>query len=260
MYSRLQLGVSSPHIPGSSDVTNFTSLQAGGTEDQRAGAIIVAAGGSHRMQGVDKIFMPLLGVPLLSHTLAAFEAVPWIRSIVLVLNSTNLKQGMALVRKHGFGKVDEICQGGERRQDSVRQGLKHLGRQPWVIIHDGARPCVDRQLIELGLEEAVRCGSAVAAVPMKDTVKVVGAQGQVRETLDRQSLWTIQTPQVFSWEVLHQAYQQHDVTVTDDASLVERLGHRVHIYLGSYTNIKVTTREDGLVAETLLRYREGLAV
>ena len=86
------------------------------------------------------------------------------------------------------------------------------------------------------------------------------AGGQVKETLDRQKLWAVQTPQIFSWEVLHQAHQQQDTAVTDDASLVELLGHTVHVYFGSYANIKVTTREDALMAETLLRRREGLAV
>ena len=212
------------------------------------------------MEGTDKLFLPILDTPLLSHTLAAFEAVPWVQSIVLVLSPANLERGKALVREYGFDKVHEVCIGGERRQDSVRQGLKSLVPHPWVVIHDGARPCVDPQLIERGLEEAARWGSAVAAVPVKDTVKVVNGSGEVRETLDRQNLWIAQTPQIFSWEVLHQAHQQQDTTVTDDASLVELLGHPVHVYFGSYANIKVTTREDALMAETLLRRREGLAV
>ncbi|MEE8443689.1 MAG: 2-C-methyl-D-erythritol 4-phosphate cytidylyltransferase, partial [Dehalococcoidia bacterium] len=170
--------------------------------DHRAGALIVAAGESRRMEGVDKLFLPILGTPLLSHTLMAFEAVPWIQSIVLVLSETNLERGKALVRENGYSKVDEICIGGEHRQDSVRIGLERLAPHPWVVVHDGARPCVEPELIERGIEEAVRCGSAVAAVPMKDTVKVVSERGEVRETLDRQGLWIVQTPQVFPWDVL----------------------------------------------------------
>ena len=241
-------------------MSRFASPQAGEVVDRRTGAVIVAAGESRRMEGVDKLFLPILGAPLLSYTLAAFEAVSWIQSIVLVLSSANLERGRSLVREHGFSKVKEICPGGERRQDSVRRGLEHLAPYPWVVIHDGARPCIEPQLIERGLEEAVRWGSAVAAVPVKDTIKVVGGQGEVKKTLDRQGLWAVQTPQVFSWEVLRQAHQQQDVTVTDDAAQVELLGHPVHVYFGSYANIKVTTREDGLVAETLLRRREGLTV
>ncbi len=220
----------------------------------------MAAGQSRRMDGVDKLFLPLLGIPLLAHTLAAFEAAPSIQSVVLVLSPANLEQGKTVVQEQGFAKVHQVCLGGERRQDSVQRGLEHLAPHPWVVIHDGARPCVDSRLIERGLKEATRWGSAVAAVPVKDTVKVVGGQGMVTETLDRQKLWVVQTPQVFPWDVLQRAYRQTGIDATDDAALVERLGHPVHIFFGSYANIKVTTREDMLIAEALLRRREGLAV
>ena len=220
----------------------------------------MAAGHSSRMEGVDKLFLPILGIPLIAYTLAAFEAAPSVQSVVLVLSPANLEQGKAIVQERGFAKVHKVCMGGERRQDSARQGLEHLAPHPWVIVHDGARPCVEPELIERGLEEAARWGSAVAAVPVKDTLKVVGDQGMVIETLDRQKLWAAQTPQVFPWGVLQRAYRQTGIDATDDAALVERLGHPVHIFFGSYANIKVTTREDVLVAETLLRRREGLAV
>ncbi|MSQ21760.1 MAG: 2-C-methyl-D-erythritol 4-phosphate cytidylyltransferase [Dehalococcoidia bacterium] len=226
----------------------------------RAGAIIVAAGQSSRMNGVDKLFLPLIGIPLIAHTLAAFEAAPSIQSIVLVLSQANVEQGKALVKQHGFAKVRQVCLGGESRQDSVRRGLEHLAPHTWVVIHDGARPCVEPELIERGLKEATRWESAVAAVPVKDTIKIVGDQGMVLETPDRQKLWAAQTPQVFPWDLLQKAYRQTGVDATDDAALVERMGHPVHIFLGSYANIKVTTREDVLMAETLLRRREGLAV
>ncbi len=241
-------------------MSTFARPQPGESQDHRAGAIIVAAGQSSRMSGVDKLFLPILGIPLIAHTLAAFEAATSIQSVILVLSPANLEQGAAIVREQGFAKVHKVCLGGESRQDSVRQGLEHLAPHPWVMVHDGARPCVEPELIERGLEEAARWGSAVAAVPVKDTIKVVGDQGMVMETPDRRKLWAVQTPQIFSWEVLHRAYQQQDFNATDDATLVERLGHPGHIFFGSYGNIKVTTREDVLVAETLLRRREGLAV
>ncbi len=241
-------------------MSTFVRPQPGGSQAPRAGAIIVAAGQSLRMEGVDKLFLPLLGIPLIAHTLAAFEAAPSIQSVVLVLSPANLEQGKTLVKEHGFAKVRQVCLGGESRQDSVRRGLEHLAPHPWVIVHDGARPCVEPELIERGLKEAERWGSAVAAVPVKDTIKVVGEQGMVMETPDRQKLWAVQTPQVFSWDVFQQAYGQMGIEATDDATLVERLGHPVHIFFGSYANIKVTTREDVLVAETLLRSREGVAV
>ena len=241
-------------------MSRFVSPGPGEAVDRRAGAVIVAAGQSRRMESVDKLFMPLVGTPLLAHTMAAFEAAPSVQSVVLVLSPSNLERGKELVREHGFAKVHHVCLGGERRQDSVRNGLEHLSSYPWVIIHDGARPCVEPQLIERGLEEAVRWGSAVAAVPVKDTVKLVSGEGEVRQTLDRRGLWAVQTPQVFSWEVLHQAHLKRDVSVTDDATLVELLGHPVHVYFGSYANLKVTTREDAMMAETVLQRREGLTV
>ena len=241
-------------------MSNFARPQPIGSQDHRAGAIIVAAGHSSRMEGVDKLFLPLLGIPLLAHTLDAFESAPSVQSVVLVLSPANLEQGKAIVQEKGFAKVHKVCIGGERRQDSVRMGLEHLAPHTWVIVHDGARPCVEPELIERGLEEAARWGSAVAAVPVKDTIKVVGEHGMVMETPDRQTLWAVQTPQVFPWDVFRQAYRQTGMEATDDATLVERLGHPVHIFFGSYANIKVTTREDVLVAETLLRRREGLAV
>jgi len=224
----------------------------------RAGAIVVAAGSSKRMEGVDKLFMPIHGAPLLSHTLAAFEAVPSIQSVVLVLAPTNLERGRELVRQYNFSKISEVCHGGERRQDSVRLGLRCLSPYPWVVIHDGARPCVEPRIIERGLDEAMRWGSAVAGVPVTDTIKVIREHGQVQETLHRSDLWSVQTPQIFPWEVLHRAHQQEGISVTDDAALVELLGYPVHIYFGSYANIKVTTYPDSLIAETLLQSEQRL--
>lgn len=236
-----------------------TGLRPGQSEARGAGAIIVAAGQSRRMEGVDKLFVPLLGMPLLAHTLAAFEVTSSVQTVVLVLSQANLEKGEALVKEQGLAKVHQVCLGGARRQDSVRQGLERLPPCPWVIIHDGARPCVEPQLIERGLEEATRWGSAVAAVPVKDTIKVVGDQGTVVETPDRRRLWAAQTPQIFPREVLRQAYRQEEFTATDDAALVERMGHAVHLFFGSYANIKVTTQDDALLAEALLLRRKGLA-
>lgn len=220
----------------------------------KAAAVIAAAGQSARMEGVDKLFAPLLGAPLLAHTLDAFEATPSIEAIVLVLSVESLERGKALVKEHRFTKVCAICSGGPRRQDSVGNGLQHVPPLPWVAVHDGARPCVTPELIARGLEEAARFGSAVAAVPVKDTIKVVGAGGLVQATPDRTSLWAVQTPQIFPKDLLLQAYKQFGkATATDDASLMERAGHPVHVYLGSYGNIKVTTPEDLAIAEALLR-------
>ena len=239
-----------------------TGPEGGGTDaERRAGAIIVAAGGSTRMNGLDKIFISILGEPLLSYTVAAFEAAPSVESITLVLSADNLGRGEALVREKGYRKVRQVCVGGEQRQESVRRGLDAMSPLPWVVVHDGARPCVDPELIERGLTEAIRWGSAVAAVQAKDTVKMVsGNEQEVEETLDRSKVWLAQTPQVFSWDVLCKAHAQEGVSATDDAALVEGMGHRVHVYSGSYANVKVTTREDVLFAEAILRDRERSTV
>ena len=211
------------------------------------------------MNGVDKLFLPLLGVPLLSYSLEVFHAVDQIEHLVLVLSPSNLELGKTLVAERGFQKVTHVCLGGSRRQDSVRSGLELLPPCDWVVVHDGARPCVEPELIKRGLEEARRCGSAVAAIPVRDTLKVADAHGEVTTTLDREGVWAAQTPQIFSWETLHRAYQQQDVTVSDDAALVERLGKPVHLYFGSYANIKVTTPEDSRLAEAVLRQRRESA-
>jgi 2-C-methyl-D-erythritol 4-phosphate cytidylyltransferase len=239
-----------------------TGTEGSGTDTgRRAGVIIVAAGSSARMNGVDKMFMPILGKPLISYALAAFEAAPSVESITLVLNANNMHQGLALVHEKGYRKVHRVCVGGEQRQESVRLGLEAMSPLPWVVVHDGARPCVNQELIEQGLTEAMRWGSAVAAVRVKDTVKVVSGNGrEVEETLDRSKVWLAQTPQVFSWEVIRKAHAQKGVEATDDAALVEGIGHPVHLYSGSYANVKVTTREDTLFVETILRDREGSTV
>ncbi len=229
-------------------------MQPDAQSKTKAVAVIVAAGQSTRMAGRDKIFAPLLGKPLLAHTLDAFHAALQIEVIVLVLGQANLDRGETLVREYRFTKVVAICPGGAQRQDSVWNGLQRAPALPFAVIHDGARPCVTPELIDRGVEEAVRYGSAVAAVPVTDTIKVADASGIVLSTPDRATLWAVQTPQVFPREALMDAYRRlKDATVTDDASVMERAGHRVHLYIGDYTNIKVTTPEDMAVAEVLLQ-------
>lgn len=228
-------------------------------ENARAGVVIVAAGQSSRMQGVDKVLMPLLEFPLLAHTVGVFQDIPQVDAIVLVVSRRSLVVGQELVEEHGFSKVRSVCAGGARRQDSVRRGLAQLPRSPWVIVHDGARPCIEPAVVIRGLHEAVRWGSAVAAVPVKDTIKVVTGTGAIETTPPRENLWATQTPQIFPMDVLEEAHRVETGDATDDASLVERAGYRVHVYFGSYQNIKVTTRDDGLLAELLLRRRKEKA-
>jgi 2-C-methyl-D-erythritol 4-phosphate cytidylyltransferase len=217
----------------------------------RVVAIIVAAGESRRMGGVDKAFTLLGGKPVLARAVDAFQKCGSVHQIVLVVNEQTLERCRQLVAESGWSKVTDVCPGGKRRQDSVAEGLSHLSHCDWVIIHDGARPLLTVDLIEHGLEAARETGAAVAAVPVTDTIKVAGDDRIVHQTPPRRNLWAVQTPQVFRFDIIAEAYHQAKVEVTDDASLVEQLGYKVKLYMGSYVNIKVTAPDDLALAEIL---------
>jgi 2-C-methyl-D-erythritol 4-phosphate cytidylyltransferase len=216
----------------------------------KVGAIIVAAGSSQRMGGVDKVFAPLGGKPVLSHVLNAFEGCNSIDQIIVVVSKTNVERCRKLIAEKKRSKPIEVCTGGRRRQDSVAAGLSQLDSCHWVVIHDGARPLVTKDLIERGLEAARETGAAVAAIPVTDTIKIVEGDRIVRQTPPRQNLWAVQTPQVFHYGLIAEAYAKANSEVTDDASLVEQLGYKVKLYMGAYDNIKITTNHDLLIAET----------
>jgi 2-C-methyl-D-erythritol 4-phosphate cytidylyltransferase len=218
----------------------------------QTGVVIAGAGSSQRM-GADKVFIPLAGKPLLAWSVDVCQSCELVNQIVIVLNESKLDLGRRLVTERGWSKVVEVCPGGERRQDSVRQGLGKLNGCDWVIIHDGARPFLTLDLIRHGLEAAQSTGAAVAAVPVKDTVKLGGNDLMVRGTLNRQELWAVQTPQVFRFDIITEAHEQIKGDVTDDASMVEHLGYKVKLYMGSYGNIKITTPEDLALVEVLAR-------
>ncbi|MFC1931262.1 2-C-methyl-D-erythritol 4-phosphate cytidylyltransferase [Chloroflexota bacterium] len=218
---------------------------------QKTGAVIVAAGKSERMGDVDKLFVLLGGKPLLFWSAQAFQKCPGIDQIVVVVSDENETKCRHLVTGGEWSKVSDVCLGGQRRQDSVAEGLKRLDRCAWVVIHDGARPLVTVDLIERGLEAARETGAAVAAVPVTDTIKLAGDDRIVHQTPPRQNLWAIQTPQVFRTGMITEAYQKTNDDVTDDASLVEQLGYPVKLYPGSYDNIKITTPEDLALVEVL---------
>jgi 2-C-methyl-D-erythritol 4-phosphate cytidylyltransferase len=219
----------------------------------KVGAIVVAAGGSQRMNGVDKMMAPLGGKPLLVWSIEALQRSPKVDRIVLVNSQKNLESVQCMVIDHKWTKVAEVCMGGRRRQDSVAAGLKMLGECEWVIIHDGARPLLTVDLIERGLEAARETGAAVAAVPVIDTVKLAGDDRIVIETPPRENLWAVQTPQVFRFAIIKEAYQQSRGDVTDDAMLVEQIGNKVKLFQGSYDNIKITTPRDLAIAETIIK-------
>jgi len=224
-----------------------------GNEKQKAGAVIVAAGSSQRMGGADKVFAPLGGKPVLTRVVDTFQKCDSIDRIVVVLSKQTLEKGKQLVTGEGWSKVADVCPGGERRQDSVIAGLDCLGNCEWVVIHDGGRPLVTVELIESGLDAAAETGAAVAAVPVTDTIKVAGDDMIVQGTPPRQSMWSVQTPQVFRYDIITEAYRMLKYEVTDDARAVERAGGSVKIYAGSYDNIKITKPDDLALAEFLLQ-------
>jgi len=220
-------------------------------------AIIVAAGSSRRMKGKDKVMTPISGKPALLWSLEALQRSPEIDRIILVNSEQNHGEVQCLVGEGKWGKVADICIGGERRQDSVAAGLIKAGDCKWVLIHDAARPVLTEELIKNGIEAARETGAAVAAVPVTDTIKVADDTGMVIETPSRKNLWAVQTPQVFLLDILKEAYQKFKDDVTDDASLVEKLGYKVRLYPGSYDNIKITTPRDLHLAESLLKDYEN---
>jgi 2-C-methyl-D-erythritol 4-phosphate cytidylyltransferase len=221
---------------------------------QRVGAVIVAAGSSRRMGGLDKIWAALGGRPLLAWVLAVFQESPLIDETVVVLNKGNIDVCRKRIKEQENGLL-KVCAGGARRQDSVAAGLGELKNVKWVVVHDGARPVIDGTLIERGLDAAQETGSAVAAVPVKDTIKEITDDNTVKSTPARSRLWAVQTPQVFRYDLIKQAHSRITGDVTDDASLLEQLGYSVKIFMGSYDNIKVTTPDDLVLAECFLKKR-----
>ncbi len=224
---------------------------------QKVGAVIVAAGSGQRMGGVDKMFALLGGKPILARVVDTFQRCNPVGQIVVVLSEPNLERGRQLVADQGWTKVTDVCAGGRRRQDSVVAGLNGLDNCEWVVIHDGARPLVAVELIEKGLAAAKETGAAVAAVPVTDTIKVAGDDGIALQTPPRQNLRAVQTPQVFRVGIITEAYRKANSDVTDDAAPVEQLGYKVKLYMGSYDNIKITTPDDLVLAEWLLNHKSG---
>ena len=209
------------------------------------------------MGGVDKTFAPILGAPLIAHTLDRFETSPLVHEIVLVLAGDSVERGRELVGTRGYRKIARVCAGGQRRQDSVRNGMMSLEPCDLVMVHDGARPCLDAAMLERGIRVAAEHGAAVAGMPVKDTIKRVAADLTIEGTPERAVLWQAQTPQVFRYDELMEAHRLLEADFTDDAAMVESLGHPVRMFEGSYENIKVTTAGDLIIAEAFLRLNPG---
>ena len=213
---------------------------------------IVLAGGSGSRMGtkVAKQYIEIDGFPIIYYTLEAFEN-SMIDDIILVCRESDVSYCTEeIVKKYGFTKVSSVVVGGKERFDSVYEGLKAAKNCDYVFIHDGARPCITDEVIERCFENVVECRACVAAVPVKDTIKISDEAGFVAQTPTRSTLWQIQTPQVFEYSLVKSAFDkmyENNQTdgITDDAMVVERFGDcRVKLVMGSYSNIKVTTPED----------------
>lgn len=222
-------------------------------------AIILAAGKGSRMgSAVHKQYMMLAGRPVIYYALKAFEDSP-VDEIVLVTGEGEEEFcRKEVVERYGLKKVTHITAGGRERYHSVYCGLKCCESSDYVLIHDGARPCVTGELIVRGMETAAKAGACIAAVPVKDTIKVADEEKVVQNTPDRNTLWIIQTPQVFAYPLIRSAYDRMLAEgagkITDDAMAVEQYGRTpVHIFEGSYRNLKITTPEDLQIAELLLK-------
>jgi 2-C-methyl-D-erythritol 4-phosphate cytidylyltransferase len=223
----------------------------------KVAVVIAAAGRSRRTGGLDKLWTPLAGRLTLARTLDAFVAAAGIQLLALVVHPARESAARELLATEGWSRPVVVVGGGARRQDSVRLGLEALARLApdiaWVLVHDGARPFVTPAIIEAVLQAAQQHGAATTAVPVKETLKLV-VDGYVRETPPRSLLWTLQTPQAFAFSLLWEAHHAPGAAeaAEDDATLVERLGHPVVVVPGSPANLKITTREDLLLAESLL--------
>ncbi|MFD2615241.1 2-C-methyl-D-erythritol 4-phosphate cytidylyltransferase [Paenibacillus gansuensis] len=224
----------------------------------KLGVVIVAAGRGSRMKTQEsKQYLLLQGKPVIVHTLEVFEASPEVDEIVLVVGEQDVDRCKGYVAQYGIGKVISVTAGGSERQHSVYRGLECLSTE-WVMVHDGVRPFVKREDLIRCLDGARETGAAVLAVPVKDTIKVVGDNGVITATPDRRSLWAIQTPQAFRrLELLkaHESAESEGFLGTDDAMLAERAGMQVRVVEGDYTNIKLTTPEDLDWAEFILGKR-----
>lgn len=222
--------------------------------------IVPAAGAGRRMGfGKNKAFITIRDNPLLVLCMKMLAETGMVRRVIVVTRAWEITQTELMLKEYRDrfpGLSWQVTAGGRERQDSVANGLALVTDESgYVAVHDGARPFAGTEVFARTFARAKECGAAIAAVPLKDTVKIVDARGIVVSTPDRSSLCAVQTPQIFEINVLRKGYdflKEHPVAVTDDASLVEASGHPVAVAEGSYENIKVTTPEDLLLAEKIL--------
>lgn len=227
-------------------------------------ALIPAAGMGKRMgAGINKQYLLLAGIPIVARTISVFESSPLVDDIYIVTPEAEIPYCRArIVEAHGFAKVRAIVPGGAERQYSVLNGLRGMddpSDDDLVLIHDGVRPFVTPEIIASAVETARRYDGALTAVPAKDTVKIV-EESVISSTPSRETIWQAQTPQAFRYGIIRDAHERaaaEGFLGTDDSSLVERLGGKVHVVMGDYRNIKITTPEDLVLAEAFFADRSS---
>lgn len=222
-------------------------------------AVIVAAGSSNRMKGTDKILYPIGGEPLIAQTVRIFQTCPRIQEIIIVTRADLIAQMHQLCEERGFSKVTKVTAGGKSRAESVMKGLDQVSeKMQYVAVHDGARPFVTDEIIVNTLEKAIEYHAAAPAIPVKDTIKM--AYGNlVTHTPDRSTLFAVQTPQIFDYDLLRGALSKvlkDGTAVTDDCSVVESIGMSVYLSQGSDENIKITTPTDLILAQAIWERRQ----
>jgi len=225
----------------------------------RVAAIVPAAGKGRRIKSkIDKPYIGLCGKPILAHTLLKLSGNRHIAEIIVAADKKRISALRHIIRRFRIKKV-KVVAGGKERKTSVFNALKNVSSKiDYVLIHDGIRPFISNRLIDASLKAARRFGSCIVAVPVKPTLKYLGRTGRVQHTPDRRALWEAQTPQVFRRALIEKAYKKagrKKINITDDSMLVERLGVKPRVILGSYNNIKITTPEDLELARILCRGR-----
>ena len=224
-------------------------------------ALVPAAGMGKRFgKETNKPFATLGDKPLIIWTVETLQNIPEINEIIPVLKEPDIAPCRQLFTQYKINKIRRIAEGGRERQDSVFHGLKLIrDKTTVVVVHDAVRPLVESSVIKKALQQLSGCDGVVVGVPVKDTIKEVG-DGIVMKTPKRDLLWAVQTPQIFFYQALYDAYETamaDSFYATDDSALVERSGGKIKVMQGSYTNIKVTTPEDLLIAEVFLSLRRG---
>ena len=220
--------------------------------------IIVAAGDSRRM-GFDKLFAAIAGKPVIAHTIRAFERASSVDEIIVVARENRHEEIKAIVRDESFVKVQSIIPGGRQRQDSVRAGLDHLDSfARYVAVHDAARPLITPEQIERVFQRSANHSAAALAEPINDTLKRADADLIVTDSVDRQQLYAMQTPQIFERQLIVEAYRavySENISVTDEVSAVERIGRKVVLVVNGDFNFKITYPRDLQIAEFVIQQR-----